>query len=108
MITLTETAAQKVLQSIAKRGSGIGIQVGVRTTGCSGLAYTLEYVDIPPAADDYFCYEHHGVKVWTDGKSLVYLDGLIMDWVKKGLNEGFDFINPNESARCGCGESFSI
>lgn len=108
MITLTETAAQKVKESLIKRGKGLGIKVGVRTTGCSGMAYTLEYVDTPPVTRDHFCYEHHGVNVWTDSKSLVYLDGLTMDWAKKGLNEGFEFINPNESARCGCGESFSV
>lgn len=108
MITLTETAAGKVKDALGKRGRGLGIMVGVRTTGCSGMAYTLEYVDAPPVTKDYFCYEHHGVKVWTDGKSLVYLNGLTMDWTKKGLNEGFEFINPNESARCGCGESFSV
>jgi iron-sulfur cluster assembly protein len=108
MITLTERAAAKVQEMLTRRGSGMGVMVGVRTTGCSGLAYTLEYVDTPPATQDYFCYEHHGVRVWTDGRSLVYLDGLTMDWVKQGLNEGFEFLNPNESARCGCGESFSV
>lgn len=108
MITLTEIAANKVKESLKKRGKGLGILVGVRTTGCSGMAYTLEYVDTPPVTKDHFCYEHYDVKVWTDSKSLVYLNGLTMDWVKNGLNEGFEFINPNESARCGCGESFTI
>lgn len=108
MINLTETAANKITESLEKRGKGQGILVGVRTTGCSGMAYTLEYVDTPPISRDHFCYEHHGVKVWTAGTSLVYLNGLTIDWVKKGLNEGFEFINPNESARCGCGESFSV
>lgn len=108
MINLTEQAADKIKESIEKRGKGLGIKVGVKTTGCSGMAYTLEYVDTLPLTKDHFCYEHHGAKVWTDGKSLVYLNGLTMDWTKKGLNEGFEFINPNESARCGCGESFSI
>lgn len=108
MITVTEQAAKKIQQMLERRGSGLGVQVGVRTTGCSGLAYTLEYVDTPPVTRDHFCYEHHGVKVWTDGRSLVYLDGMTMDWKRQGLNEGFEFINPNESARCGCGESFSV
>lgn len=108
MITLTETAANKVQQSLGKRGHGVGIKIGVRTTGCSGLAYVLEYVDQPPQTDEFTYYESHGVKVWTDNKSLAYLEGLTMDWVRKGLNEGFEFINPNESARCGCGESFSV
>lgn len=108
MINVTEKAAGKIKESLEKRGKGLGILVGVRTTGCSGLAYTLEYVDSLPNAEEHFCYEHYGVKVWTNGRSLVYLDGLTMDWIKKGLNEGFEFINPNEAARCGCGESFTV
>lgn len=108
MITVTEQAAKKIQQMLERRGSGVGVQVGVRTTGCSGLAYTLEYVDSEPVTRDHFCYEQHGVKVWTDGRSLVYLEGMTMDWKRQGLNEGFEFINPNESARCGCGESFSV
>ena len=108
MITLTETAAAKVKEMLAKRGRGIGIMIGVKTTGCSGLAYTLEYVDDPIIDPDHVKYDNQGIGVWTDVKSLVYLNGLTMDWVKKGLNEGFEFINPNESARCGCGESFTI
>jgi iron-sulfur cluster assembly protein len=100
MISLTETAAEKVKQQ--------GIRIGVKTTGCSGLAYVLEYVDNPPVTRDQFVYESYGVKVWVDGKSHVYVDGLEMDWVKNGLNEGFDFRNPNEKDRCGCGESFRI
>jgi len=108
MISLTETAAEKVKQQIERRGKGQGIRIGVKTTGCSGLAYVLEYVDNPPATRDQFVYESHGVKVWVDGKSLVYVSGLEMDWAKNGLNEGFDFRNPNEKDRCGCGESFRI
>jgi iron-sulfur cluster assembly protein len=108
MITLTELAAEKVRTNLTKRGQGIGIRIGVRTTGCSGLAYTLEYVDVAPVTRDQFVYEQHGVKIWIDGKSIVYVDGMIMDWVRQGLNEGFDFINPNEKARCGCGESFTV
>ena len=108
MITLTELAATKVKSNLEKRGKGAGIMIGVRTTGCSGMAYKLEYVDMPPLTRDYMLYEQHGVKVWVNGKDLVYIDGMTMDWVKQGLNEGFDFINNKEKARCGCGESFTI
>ena len=108
MITLTERAAEKVKHNIERRGKGIGIRVGVKTTGCSGLAYVLEYVDTETLTRDQFVYENYGVKVYVDGKSLVYVDGLEMDWVKQGLNEGFEFKNPNEKAKCGCGESFNV
>ena len=108
MITLTERAAEKVKHNIERRGKGIGIRVGVKTTGCSGLAYVLEYVDTEILTRDQFVYENYGVKVYVDGKSLVYVDGLEMDWVKQGLNEGFEFKNPNEKAKCGCGESFNV
>jgi iron-sulfur cluster assembly protein len=108
MIILTETAANKVKEMLAKRGKGIGIKIGVKTTGCSGLAYTLEYVDDPVSDQGHVKYDNRGIGVWTDTKSLTYLNGLTMDWVKKGLNEGFEFVNPNESARCGCGESFTV
>lgn len=108
MITLTELAAEKVKRLLEKRGKGVGIRIGVRTTGCSGLAYTLEYVDVAPVTRDQFVSESHGVKVWVDGKSHVYVDSLTIDWKRQGLNEGFDFINPREAARCGCGESFTV
>ena len=108
MITLTETAAERVKANLEKRGKGLGIRVGVKTTGCSGLAYVLEYVDNPTLTRDQFVYDSYGVKVYVDGKSLVYVDGLEMDWVKQGLNEGFEFRNPNEKNRCGCGESFNV
>ena len=106
MITLTNTAAEKIQQQLARRGKGLGIRVGVKTTGCSGLAYVLEYVDIPKNEDMSFIDQ--GIHIFVDPKSLAYLDGIEIDWVKKGLNEGFDFINPNEKDRCGCGESFRI
>jgi iron-sulfur cluster assembly protein len=106
MITLTETAAERVRDAIEKRGRGLGIRVGVRTTGCSGLAYTLEYVDRDPG--DLEIYESNGVKIYTDPRSLPYINGMTMDWQKKGLNEGFEFINSNEKDRCGCGESFRV
>lgn len=108
MISLTETAAAKIQQQLDKRGKGLGIRVGVKTTGCSGLAYTLEYVDVAPITRDQFVYESYGVKVWIDGRSHPYLNGCTMDYQKKGLNEGFEFINPNEKDRCGCGESFRV
>ena len=108
MITLTETAAQKVKQNLIKRGSGIGLLIGVRTTGCSGLAYKLEYVDQLATVQGYDNYNCHGVSIWVNPKDMPYLDGMKMDWVRQGLNEGFDFINPKEAARCGCGESFTI
>lgn len=108
MISLTERAAEKVRSNLQKRGKGLGIRIGVKTTGCSGLAYVLEYVDTPPITRDQFVYDHYGVKIYVDGKSHVYLDGLVMDWAKQGLNEGFEFINPQEKDRCGCGESFRV
>jgi iron-sulfur cluster assembly protein len=108
MIQLTELAAEKVQMMIQKRGKGLGIKIGVRTTGCSGLAYTLEYVDTPPVTRDQHVFESYGVKVWVDGKSLVYVNGMMVDWKRQGLNEGFDFINEKEAARCGCGESFTV
>jgi len=106
MITVTEAAAKKVQQVITKRGKGIGIRLGVRTTGCSGLAYVLEYVDV--AADEDKCFESNNCNVYIDPKSLAYLQGVEIDYVRQGLNEGFKFGNPNERDRCGCGESFRI
>ena len=109
MISLTETAAEKVKLNLSKRAKGAGIRVGVKTTGCSGLAYVLEYVDLPNGIrNDDVSFVSHGVHVFVDPKSLVYLEGIEMDWTKKGLNEGFDFANPNERDRCGCGESFRV
>lgn len=106
MITLTDAAAQQVRQQLQRRGSGLGVRVGVKTTGCSGLAYVLEYVDQPQSGDHIF--ESQGVHVYVEAKSLMYLQGLQMDWVRQGINQGFEFINPNERDRCGCGESFRI
>ncbi len=106
MITLTELAAEKVKTQLERRGKGLGIRVGVKTTGCSGLSYVIEYVDEPTTEDVSFI--SHQVHVFVDPKSLVYIDGIEMDWVRNGLNEGFDFKNPNEKDRCGCGESFRI
>jgi iron-sulfur cluster assembly protein len=105
-VSLTENAARHVGRYLQKRGKGIGLRLGVRTTGCSGLAYKLEYVDESAPEDQVF--ESHGVKVFIDPKSLVYLDGTQLDYTRDGLNEGFRFSNPNEKAQCGCGESFTI
>ena len=105
-ITLTERAAKHVRGSIEKRGKGIGIRLGVKTAGCSGLAYKLEFVDNAPESD--CSYENHGVTVFVDAKSLVYLKGTTLDFVKDGLNEGFKFVNPNVTGECGCGESFQV
>jgi iron-sulfur cluster assembly protein len=107
MISVTKPAAEKILQHLQKRGRGLGIRVGVRTTGCSGLAYTLEYLDNPGALRP-ISYESNGVTVFVDTKDAVYLEGMTLDYQKKGLNEGFEFINPNELDRCGCGESFRV
>lgn len=106
MINLTTIAAEKVRKNLEQRGKGYGIKIGVKTNGCSGLSYVLEYVDNPLQEDLSFVSE--GVHVFVDPKALPYVSGLTMDWLKKGLNEGFDFINPNEKDRCGCGESFRI
>lgn len=106
MITLTEIAAEKVKSSLDRRGKGYGIKIGVKTTGCSGLAYVIEYVDDPRNED--LSFVSRGIHVFVEPKSLPYLNGITMDWLKKGLNEGFDFINPNEKDRCGCGESFRV
>jgi iron-sulfur cluster assembly protein len=105
-VTLTERAAERVSQFLQKRGKGVALRLGVRTTGCSGLAYKLEYADQIEADDRTF--EAHGVQIVVDPKSLAYLDGTELDFVREGLNEGFRFNNPNERDRCGCGESFRI
>ncbi len=105
-VTLTENAAQHVERYLQRRGKGLGLRVGITTTGCSGLAYKLEYVDDIAPEDQMF--ESHGVKVFIDPKSLVYLSGTELDYTREGLNEGFRFSNPNEKAQCGCGESFTI
>lgn len=106
MITLTEHAAKKVKSHLDRRGKGLGLKVGVKTTGCSGLAYVLEYVDQIHPQD--LIYESHGIRVYVDPKSLPYINGMTMDWKKQGLNEGFEFINQLEKDRCGCGESFRV
>jgi iron-sulfur cluster assembly protein len=106
MITVTDKATNKVKQTLAKRGKGLGIRIGVKTTGCSGLAYVLEYVDNPMTED--LKIECDGCALYVDPKSCAYLQGMTIDYVRNGLNEGFEFRNPNERDRCGCGESFRI
>lgn len=105
-ITLTESAADRVKTFLEKRGKGIGLRLGIKTSGCSGLSYMLEFVDTLNEDDQVF--EQYGVKVIVDTKSLVYLDGTQLDFVKEGLNEGFKFTNPNVKDECGCGESFNV
>jgi iron-sulfur cluster assembly protein len=106
MITLTEVAAKKIQQQLNRRGKGLGLRVGVKTTGCSGLAYVLEFVDAERPEDN--CIDYNGCKIYVDPKSHAYVQGLEIDFVRNGLNEGFEFRNPNERDRCGCGESFRI
>ena len=109
MITLTENASKKITSQLEKRGKGIGIRVGVKTTGCSGLAYVLEYVDQKSNHEgDLVIEASNHVNIFTTKKDLVYLDGMEIDYVREGLNEGFKFNNPNAVDQCGCGESFRI
>ncbi|MDG2959769.1 iron-sulfur cluster assembly protein IscA [Bisgaard Taxon 10/6] len=105
-ITLSEMALNRVRTFLKNRGSGIGLRLGVKTSGCSGLAYVLEFVD--KLSDDDQVFEQDDIKIIVDKKSLVYLDGTQLDFVKEGLNEGFKFTNPNIKDQCGCGESFSV
>lgn len=105
-ITLTEAAADRVKKFLDNRGKGIGLRLGVRTSGCSGMAYVLEFVDEFDETDQVF--EEHGVKVVIDPKSMTYLDGTELDYKRDGLNEGFEFNNPNVKDSCGCGESFTV
>ncbi len=105
-ITVTKSAAKHVSNFLAKRGRGIGLRLGVRTTGCSGMAYKLEFVDEVQADDVRF--DSNGVTVFVDPKSLSYLDGTELDFAREGLNEGFKFNNPNVKNTCGCGESFNV
>lgn len=105
-ITLTEAAARHVSQYLSKRGKGLGIRLGVRTTGCSGLAYKLEFADEIHDGDQQF--ESRGVRLFVDPKSMPYIDGTELDFAREGLNEGFRFNNPNVKSECGCGESFNV
>jgi iron-sulfur cluster assembly protein len=105
-VTLTEAAARHVTRYLAKRGKGVGVRLGVKTTGCSGLAYKIEYAD--EATPEDLIFQAEGIQILIDPKSLPYLDGTQLDFVREGLNEGFKFTNPNERDRCGCGESFRV
>jgi iron-sulfur cluster assembly protein len=105
-VSMTERAAAHVAAFLARRGKGIGLRLGVRTTGCSGMAYKLEYADEVDPDDRQF--ESHGVRIFVDPKSLAYIAGTELDFVREGLNEGFQFNNPREKDRCGCGESFRV
>jgi iron-sulfur cluster assembly protein len=105
-ISMTQAAADHVRRFITNRGKGLGIRLGVRTSGCSGMAYRLEFADELAAED--LVFETHGVKVIVDPKSLLYLDGTELDYAKEGLSEGFKFNNPNVKGACGCGESFNV
>jgi iron-sulfur cluster assembly protein len=105
-VTLSEQAAKHVANYLRKRGKGIGLRLGVRTSGCSGMAYKLEFADA--VTPDDLEFESHGVKVLIDPKSLPYLDGTVLDYTREGLNEGFKFNNPNVKDACGCGESFNV
>ncbi|MBY0379474.1 MAG: iron-sulfur cluster assembly protein IscA [Burkholderiales bacterium] len=106
MISLTEVAATRIKDFLNKRGKGIGLRLGVKTSGCSGLAYKLEFVDNKVVGDEEFM--SHEVKVFIDQKSLQFLDGTQLDYTKEGLQEGFKFTNPNVKDECGCGESFTV
>ena len=105
-ITVTDSAAQRIRNFLDKRGKGVGLRLGVKTTGCSGLAYVLEFADDTNPDDQVF--DSNGVKIIVDPKSLVYIDGTELDYGKEGLNEGFKFENPNVKDECGCGESFTV
>jgi iron-sulfur cluster assembly protein len=105
-VTLSQNAAKHVSAYLAKRGKGFGLRLGVRTSGCSGMAYKLEFVD--ESKEDDLIFESHGIKVVVDPKSLPYLDGTELDFAREGLNEGFKFNNPNVKDQCGCGESFQV
>jgi len=105
-ITLTSTAADRIRNFLEQRGKGVGLRLGVKTTGCSGMAYVMEYAD--RIEDEDLVFEDQGVKVIINPKSLVYLDGTEVDYTREGLNEGFKFNNPNVKDQCGCGESFNV
>jgi len=108
MITVTDIARNKIKKNLEKRGKGVGIRIGVKTTGCSGLAYVLEYVDNYVYEEGVINHGQADLVVLVSLKDEPYLKGLTMDWVRNGLNEGFEFINPNERDKCGCGESFRV
>jgi iron-sulfur cluster assembly protein len=105
-VSLTEAAARHINRYLGRRGKGVGVRLGVKTTGCSGLAYKIEFAD--EVAPEDIVFENQGVKILVDPKSLPYIDGTELDFAREGLNEGFKFNNPKERDRCGCGESFRV
>lgn len=105
-VILTENAARHIERSLSKRGKGVGLRLAVKTSGCSGLAYAIEFAD--EALPDDQVFDSHGLKLLVDARSLPFLDGTELDFVREGLNEGFKFHNPNAKANCGCGESFAV
>lgn len=105
-VSMTEAAARHVQKSLSKRGKGVGLRLAVKTSGCSGLSYAIEFADEVQEHDQTF--ESHGVQLLVDARSLPFLDGTELDFVREGLNEGFKFNNPNSKAECGCGESFAV
>ena len=106
MITITEAGAERVTGFLENRGKGLGLRVQIKTTGCSGYAYVLEFVDV--LNDDDTVFDSKGIKIVVDKKSLVMIDGTRLDYKTQGLNEGFEFTNPMEDVQCGCGESFTL
>ena len=106
MIQATDTATRKIVENLQRRGRGLGIRLGVRTTGCSGLAYVLEYIDQVNSED--MAFDMTDFVIVVDPKSMTYLQDVEIDYVRQGLNEGFEFRNPAEKDRCGCGESFRV
>lgn len=106
MVTLTEKAIEKVVEKLKERGTGLGIRLGIKTTGCNGFAYVLEFVDDTTDFDKIF--EQEDFLVVINEKDLIHLEGVVVDYVKEGLNEGFEYQNPHEKSRCGCGESFQL
>ena len=105
-IQLTESAARQIKTQLEKRGKGLGLRVGVKKVGCSGWAYTYDYADAVQGDD--LVFEAHDTRLVVDGKSLEFLDGSTLDYVREGLKQAFKFDNPNVDAACGCGESFSV
>lgn len=105
-LQLSAAAAQRINAQIARRGKGLGLRVGVKKSGCSGYAYTMDYAD--EITDDDEVFDSNGAKLVVSREHLPLLQGLTLDWQKQGLNESFKFINPNVTAECGCGESFAV
>jgi iron-sulfur cluster assembly protein len=105
-VSLTASAVERIRSYLGRRGHGVGLRVGVKRTGCSGWAYTIDYAD--EIAPDDVVFDESGVKVVVDSRSLDLIDGTEVDFVKEGLNEAFRFRNPNVKGECGCGESFRV